>query len=91
MIGELRASGQGKLSLWTSTCIRPPSLNPQAFSHEIKKDLGALDLADEPAVFDFKSDLAAHEQGYLYIQVSGEAVISHVSGVLSRRHRVRHE
>ena len=85
MIGQLRASGQGTLSLWTSTCIRAPSLDRKAFSHEIKKPLGSPELTGAPSVFGFTGDLAPYERGYLYIRVSGEAVLSHVSAVYNER------
>jgi len=83
LVGQLHASGRGKLSLWTSSCLRPPSLKRKGFEHAIKTELGSLELTSDPSVFEFARDLAPHEQGYLYIRVSGDAVISHVSGVYS--------
>lgn len=83
LVGQLRASGRGTLSLWTGTCIRPPSLRSKAFSHAIRTELGSFELTSDPTVFEFARDLAPYEQGYLYIRVSGDAVLSHVSGVYS--------
>ena len=81
LVGEIHASGSGKMALWTSTCLRPPGNKEGAFSHSIRKDAGPFELTRDPAVFRFKIDLAPYEQGYIYINVAGEAVISHVSAV----------
>jgi len=85
LTGQLRASGRGKLSLWTSTCIRPPSLKRKAFSHAIKTELGSSELTSAPSVFEFARDLAPYEGGYLYIHASGDATLDHVSGVYRER------
>jgi len=85
LLGQLRASGHGKLSLWTSTCIRLPSLNPKAFSHDTKRTLGKFELTDAPSALTFTGDLSPYERGYLYIHVSGEVVLSHVSGVYGEK------
>ncbi len=82
LVGELHASGSGKVSLQTSTCLRPPGSKEQGFSHSIKKNMGSFELTKEPAVFKFGCDFAPYEQGYLYVYVSGEVTISLISGVL---------
>ena len=81
LVGELHASGSGKVALHTSTCLRPPGSKEKGFSHSIKKDAGTFTLTPERSVFKFTVDLAPYEQGYIYINVSDEALISHVSGV----------
>ena len=81
LVGEIHASGSGKVSLHTSTCLRPPGCKEKGFSHSIKKEAGTFELTPERSVFRFTVDMEPYEQGYLYISVSGEALISHVSGV----------
>lgn len=82
LVGEIHASGSGKVSLHTSTCLRPPGCKEKGFSHSIKKEIGSFDLTPERSVFMFTVAVDPYEQGYLYIGVDGEAFISHVSGVL---------
>jgi hypothetical protein len=83
LTGQASVSGQGTLSLWTSTCVRPPSLKAQAFSHDTKAPLGTFELTNASSTLTFMRDFAPYERGYVYIRVSGEAVLSHVSGVYS--------
>ncbi len=81
LVGEIQAFGSGKVSLSTSTCLRPPGSREKAFSHTIKKEAGVFNLTPERSIFRFTVAIEPYEQGYLYISVSGEAMISHVSGV----------
>ena len=85
LVGEMHASGSGKVSLNTSTCLRPPGGKENGFSHSIKKEAGTFELTPERSVFRFTVAVEPYEQGYLYINVAGEATISHVSGVLAEK------
>ena len=82
LLGEIHASGSGKISLHTSTCIRTPDSKEKGFSHSIKKEAGSFELIPQRSAFRFSVELEPYEQGYLYISVHGEAVIRHVSVVL---------
>jgi len=87
LVGEIHAAGEGRVTLWTSTCIRTPApgVDGRPFSHDIRKDAGPFKLAPDPSRFRFAVPLDPYEQGYLYLNVAGEAALSHVSAVLTDR------
>ncbi|MFA6928751.1 MAG: hypothetical protein WCT05_00380 [Lentisphaeria bacterium] len=82
LLGEIHASGSGKISLHTSTCIRTPSSEEKGFSHSIRKEAGSFELSPKQSSFRFSVEVEPYEQGYLYINVHGEAVVNHLSVVL---------
>lgn len=82
--GEVVASGEGEITLWTSTCVRKPDDAP-AFAHEIKHDVGSYKLTDKPESLPFAFELAPYENGYLYARVKGDAVIYSVNASRTRK------
>ncbi len=89
LVGEIHASGSGKLSIRISSCLRPPDSKEKAFSHSIKKEIGPFVLTPEPLRLKFAVDIDPYEQGYLYVRVDGEAFINHISGVLVEKQKKR--
>ncbi len=79
--GEIRALGDGTMGVRLSTAVIPPGSGLR-FSHDIQNRFGPFELGSEPAPYRFQYELDAHEVGYIYISVSGEALISNISVVL---------
>lgn len=82
LIGQLEASGTGVISVWLSTCERPPGCKAKGFSHSTRKNAAPFELSESPQEFKFVFDIAPFEQGYMYIKANGEATLRHVSAVL---------
>jgi len=76
--GTLMVSGKGRLKAWVSSCIRKPD-DKRGFGHEIRHELGSWELTEKPEPKSFKLELAPYETGYLYVGVSGQALIDCIS------------
>lgn len=85
LVGQLNASGTGKVSVRLSTCVRPPSIKGQPFSHTISKEKPPFELSETSKEFKFQFNIAPYEQGYLYISAKGAAELRHVSVALAER------
>ncbi len=74
VIGEIVASGKGKLTIWTSTCVRAPG-DTRGFGHEIKHETAPWQITETPKACPFRFEFVPYESGYINIRVSGSAII----------------
>ncbi len=82
--GEISAQGDGEMWVRMSTSVIPPG-SGKRFSHDRREDLERWGLEEKPGPYQFEYVIDPYEQGYIYVYVSGEAVINNVSAVLTER------
>ncbi|OQA80653.1 MAG: hypothetical protein BWY31_03961 [Lentisphaerae bacterium ADurb.Bin242] len=77
--GEITVSGEGKLKIYLSGCIRKPG-DKRGFGNELKPVLGEFVLSEKAAVFPFEYEAEPYSQYYLeFKQTGGKALIEKIS------------
>jgi hypothetical protein len=80
--GAVTASGQGRLTVSLSTCIRAPG-DRRGFGHEQKREAAAVELTETPTAHPFTFELAPYETGYIYVSFHGKSAL--IQGVNAAR------